>query len=140
MQRTRCKYPLFVCSAYCAGSLLLPRRPGLPNMVLVTMGSATAFRYPARRHRRGLFFNGRANIGTVSLDANELKFAADGSLTITISHAQPADVDGANWLPAPEGQFALIVRAYVPTQPVLNSRYKLPNVQRAGEGMVGRGG
>ena len=27
------------------------------------------------------------------LDANELKFAADGSLTITISHKQPADVD-----------------------------------------------
>jgi hypothetical protein len=35
--------------------------------------------------------NVRTNIGTISLDANELKFATDGSLTITISHAQPAD-------------------------------------------------
>ena len=71
-------------------------------------------------------------IGTVSLDANELKFAADGSLTITIAHAQPADaVARANWLPAPEGQFALIVRAYVPTQPVQDGTYKLPNVERA---------
>ena len=76
--------------------------------------------------------NGRTNIGTVSLDANELKFAADGSLTITIAHAQPADtVARANWLPTPEGQFALIVRAYVPTQPVQDGSYKLPNVERA---------
>jgi hypothetical protein len=76
--------------------------------------------------------NGRTNIGTVNLDANELKFAADGSLTITIAHAQPADtVARANWLPAPEGQFALIVRGYVPTQSVQDGSYKLPNVERA---------
>jgi hypothetical protein len=77
--------------------------------------------------------NGRTNIGTVSLDANELKFAADGSLTITIAHAQPSDAVGRlNWLPAPEGQFALIVRAYVPTQAVQDGSYKLPNVERGG--------
>lgn len=77
--------------------------------------------------------NGRTNIGTVSLDANELKFGADGSLTITMSRGEPADADAdakANWLPAPDGQFALIVRAYVPTQPILDSAYKLPNVER----------
>jgi hypothetical protein len=79
--------------------------------------------------------NGRTNVGTVSLDANELKFAPDGSLTITISHTQPTDaVTRANWLPAPEGQFALIVRAYVPTQPVVDGSYKLPNVEREGTG------
>jgi hypothetical protein len=48
--------------------------------------------------------NGRTNVGTVSLDADELKFATDGSLTITMSHEQPADPEArANWLPAPEG-------------------------------------
>jgi hypothetical protein len=36
----------------------------------------------------------------------------------------------ANWLPAPADQFALIVRAYVPTQSLLNNSYKLPNVER----------
>jgi hypothetical protein len=77
--------------------------------------------------------NGRNNIGTVNLDANELQFTADGSLTITLSHEQPADaVARANWLPAPEGQFALIVRTYVPMQPVLDGSYKLPNLERAG--------
>ncbi len=76
--------------------------------------------------------NGHTNIGTVSLDANELTFAADGSLTITISHEQPADAEArANWLPAPDGQLALIVRAYAPTQPIFDGSYKLPNVQRA---------
>lgn len=75
--------------------------------------------------------NGRVNVGTVNLDANELKFAADGSLTVVLSHAEPADADArANWLPAPEGQFSLIVRAYVPTQPISAGDYKLPNVER----------
>jgi hypothetical protein len=75
--------------------------------------------------------NGRTNIGTVLLDANELKFTADGSLTITMSRDEPTDATAkANWLPAPEGQFALIVRAYVPTQPILDGEYKIPNVER----------
>jgi hypothetical protein len=83
--------------------------------------------------------NGRTNIGTISLDANELKFAPDGSLTITISYEQPADpIARANWLPAPDGQFALIVRAYVPTHSVQDGSYKLPNVERADMGTVGR--
>ena len=76
--------------------------------------------------------NGRHNIGTVNLDADELTFAADGSLTLHLSHKPPTDKAGqANWLPAPEGQFALIVRTYVPTQPLLDGTYKLPNMQRA---------
>jgi len=76
--------------------------------------------------------NGRTNIGTVNLDADELKFASDGSLTITISREQPAGPEGlANWLPAPEGQFALLVRTYVPKQPILGGSYKLPDVNRA---------
>jgi hypothetical protein len=75
--------------------------------------------------------NGRTNIGTVNLDATELEFAADGSLTIHLAHEQPADADTqANWLPAPEGQFTLIIRAYVPTQPILDGSYTFPNVGR----------
>ncbi|HEY9502183.1 MAG TPA: DUF1254 domain-containing protein [Pyrinomonadaceae bacterium] len=76
--------------------------------------------------------NSRTNIGTVNLDANELKFAKDGSLTLTLSSKEPTDADAkANWLPAPNDQFALIVRTYVPTQPVLNGTYQLPNVERS---------
>jgi hypothetical protein len=76
--------------------------------------------------------NGRTNIGTVNLDVDELTFATDGSLSITLSREQPDDAEArANWLPAPEGQFSLIVRAYVPTQVILDGTYKLPEVQRA---------
>lgn len=80
--------------------------------------------------------NGRTNIGTVNLDANELKFAPDGSLTIHMSHEPPTDANArANWLPAPEGQFALIVRTYVPMQAILDGVYKLPDVERVRVGV-----
>jgi hypothetical protein len=76
--------------------------------------------------------NGRVNIGTVNLDADELKFSRDGSLTLTLSSKEPADAGvKANWLPAPKDQFALIVRTYVPTESILDGTYKLPNVERA---------
>ena len=76
--------------------------------------------------------NGRTNIGTVNLDANELRFAKDGSLTLTLSSREPADEEArANWLPAPNDQFALIVRTYVPTEQILNGTYQLPNIQES---------
>jgi hypothetical protein len=75
--------------------------------------------------------NGRHNIGTVNLDANELKFGDDGSLTLVLSSDEPENTaDKANWLPSPRDQFALIVRTYVPTSSILDGRYKLPNVNR----------
>jgi len=75
--------------------------------------------------------NGRTNIGTVSLNADELKFNADGSLTLTLSRTEPTEEAAkANWLPTPEGQFALIIRAYVPDETILDSSYKFPNVER----------
>lgn len=33
-------------------------------------------------------------------------------------------------LPAPEGQFALIIRAQVPEQPILDDSYRFPDVSR----------
>lgn len=58
-------------------------------------------------------------------------FADNGSLTLVLSSEEPADAAGkANWLPAPNDQFALILRAYVPTAPILDGRYKLPDVKR----------
>lgn len=75
--------------------------------------------------------NGRTNIGTVNLDADELAFAADGSLTLILSATEPKATEAkANWLPAPDDQFALLLRAYVPTEAILNGAYRLPDVQR----------
>jgi hypothetical protein len=74
---------------------------------------------------------GRTNLGTVSLDATELVFAADGSLTLHLAHVAPTDADARkNWLQAPEGQFALLLRAYVPSEAILDGSYVLPDVER----------
>lgn len=76
--------------------------------------------------------NGRSNLGTVSLDANELVFSEDGSLTIHLSAEPPVEPAArANWLPAPPDQFALCARNYVPMPALLNGSYRLPNVERA---------
>lgn len=74
--------------------------------------------------------NGRVNLGTVNLDASELAFT-DGKLTLHLSHEQPADPAArANWLPAPADQFCLIVRAYVPSEAILDNTYQFPDVIR----------
>jgi len=58
-------------------------------------------------------------------------FNADGSLTPYLSSEEPADAVGkANWLPAPDGGFALALRTYVPTEALLDGSYTLPNIVR----------
>lgn len=56
--------------------------------------------------------------------------AADGSITITMSHASPGPGREANWLPAPAGKFRPILRMYQPRQAVLDRSYKLPPIRR----------
>jgi hypothetical protein len=36
----------------------------------------------------------------------------------------------ANWLPAPDDAFTVIVRAYVPSDALLDGSYALPNIHR----------
>lgn len=58
---------------------------------------------------------------------------ADGGLTLCLQHAEPtAQRDRANWLPAPPGTFYLCLRAYLPTDDMLEGRYELPAVERVG--------
>ena len=48
-----------------------------------------------------------------------------------MSRTAPADAN-ANWLPAPaEGNFVLILRAYLPKPALLSGSYVLPPVQTA---------
>lgn len=52
----------------------------------------------------------------------------DGSLTLTIAARDPGP--GSNWLPAPAGKaFTLIFRAYLPEEPILSGRWRLPPVE-----------
>jgi hypothetical protein len=59
-------------------------------------------------------------------DRDALKFNADGSLDIYISHEERAD----NWLPAPAGAFNLSLRLYWPSEAILAGRWTPPAVVR----------
>ncbi|MGW6916660.1 DUF1254 domain-containing protein [Kitasatospora sp. NPDC054939] len=51
----------------------------------------------------------------------------DGGLTLHVRHKRPADAQhSANWLPAPDGPFALVIRLYGPDRPVLDGSWRLP--------------
>ena len=60
-----------------------------------------------------------------------LTYNADGSLDIWIGHAPPEGDRAANWLPAPEGPFALFLRAYLPKPELLDGGYRFPAVKLA---------
>lgn len=56
-----------------------------------------------------------------------LQYDADGGLTLWIQHHPPGDAKAlANWLPAPQEGFILLLRAYLPKADMLNGQYVLP--------------
>jgi hypothetical protein len=60
-----------------------------------------------------------------------LVYGKDGSLTITIQHAQSRDAtEQANWLPSPEGPFYLVMRIYWPEQAALDGSWPPPLVRK----------
>ncbi|WP_424359531.1 DUF1254 domain-containing protein [Methanocella sp. MCL-LM] len=59
-----------------------------------------------------------------------LKYNPDGSLDIYIQKEIPEGKE-SNWLPAPEGNFYLILRMYEPGSQVLDGTYQIPPVRRA---------
>ncbi|MFD7578549.1 DUF1254 domain-containing protein [Kitasatospora sp. NPDC059817] len=61
-----------------------------------------------------------------------LVYGEDGSLTLTLQHEQPEDeVEAANWLPAPVGEFRPIIRLYQPKPAVLDGSYRVPPIDRS---------
>jgi hypothetical protein len=63
-----------------------------------------------------------------------LHYAPDGSLTLYAQRDAPANAaQRANWLPAPAGQFHLIMRLYQPSAAALSAAWKPPPIVRAGE-------
>ncbi|HEY5863888.1 MAG TPA: DUF1214 domain-containing protein, partial [Casimicrobiaceae bacterium] len=70
---------------------------------------------PANRH----------NIGST----DRLKTNADGSVDIVISQANPGG--DVNWLPAPNGPFSVMLRAYWPKQELIDARWNPPAIRLA---------
>jgi hypothetical protein len=60
---------------------------------------------------------------------------ADGSLDLYFSHEKPANAPRANWLPAPAGQFILMMRMYWPKETlpsILDGTWLPPPVKKVG--------
>ena len=55
---------------------------------------------------------------------------ADGSLTLYIQKDSPGSGKEANWLPAPNGTFYMLLRLYWPKQDALDGRWKAPGVEK----------
>ena len=65
---------------------------------------------------------------------DELKKNPDGSVDLYIQHESPGAEKESNWLPAPSGQFILMLRMYWPkeTSPsILNGTWHIPRVSEA---------
>ena len=58
-----------------------------------------------------------------------IKYDDDGSLDIYIDHTTPGPEREANWLPAPQGDFYLIMRIYIPDDAVVAQRWRPPAVK-----------
>jgi hypothetical protein len=67
-------------------------------------------------------------------DRDRLQYGRDGSLELYIQKDRPEErAKVANWLPAPEGDFNLIMRLYRPKAAALNGQWRVPGVQRVEE-------
>lgn len=64
-------------------------------------------------------------------DRDPLKFNADGSLDIYIQNSRPNKDQESNWLPAPSGNFNLLLRLYQPGKEILNGTWKPPYVKKS---------
>jgi hypothetical protein len=69
----------------------------------------------------------RYKVGT---DTAGLKKGADGSVTIAVQSDPPDQATNVNWLPAPKGDFYVILRLYQPSDAILNGSYQLPQMTR----------
>ncbi len=65
----------------------------------------------------------RYSTGTKNKD---LKYNADGSLTLYIQHQRPTEDKVGNWLPAPDEEFALTIRAYGPSEALIKGDWTPP--------------
>ncbi|WP_405017999.1 DUF1254 domain-containing protein [Kitasatospora sp. NBC_00070] len=56
-----------------------------------------------------------------------LVYDPDGGLTLHVRHKRPANAEhSANWLPAPDGPFTVVIRLYGPDQAVLEGSWTIP--------------
>ena len=69
---------------------------------------------------------------SVGMKTDGLVYNDDGSLTFTLSHDEPTEAKArANWLPAPEDDYYLILRLYGAKQDVIDGHWAPPAIAKA---------
>ncbi len=63
-------------------------------------------------------------------DRSNLKPNADGSFDIYFQHTSPGKGKESNWLPAPAGDFNILLRVYWPKEEMINGKWKFPPVKK----------
>lgn len=63
-------------------------------------------------------------------DRSNLKTNADGSVDIYLQHDSPGKDKEANWLPAPKGEFNILLRVYWPKEEMLNGSWEVPAIKK----------
>lgn len=61
---------------------------------------------------------------------NQLTKNKDGSITLYLQNEAPTANEKANWLPAPKGPFASIMRIYWPEQSVIDGTWQAPALKK----------
>ncbi|MGN6692801.1 MAG: DUF1254 domain-containing protein [Aquihabitans sp.] len=64
---------------------------------------------------------------SISGDTPDLVTAPDGSIEVLLSTDRP-DGGDVNWLPTPDGPFTLVMRLYLPQQPILDGEWDYPTI------------
>ncbi|KQU96027.1 hypothetical protein ASD00_19985 [Ensifer sp. Root31] len=76
------------------------------------------------------FFPNALNRFSLGTKNKDLKYADDGSLTLYLGAKSPGKENEANWIPAPEGHFSLILRLYWPEEAVLSGAWLPPDIKK----------
>ena len=95
--------------------------PPVEGFWSLTMYDASLFFVPNALHRQTLS------------QRDKLKTNADGSIDMYLQADAPGKDRMANWLPAPKGDFVLMLRLYWPKPEILNGTWKLPQVKKVDE-------
>ena len=61
---------------------------------------------------------------------SEFKIDDDGGLTLYIQNESPGKDKEANWLPAPQGPFSMVLRLYWPKAEALDGTWTAPPLQK----------
>ena len=80
---------------------------------------------------RHMFTPNELNRFSLGTKNKNLKYNADGSLTLYAGKRSPGNEKESNWLPAPDGHFSLYIRGYWGEQPILDGSWKPPVISKA---------